>query len=161
MDSVIEAEIAHTFFFADLAGFTALTEAMGDTDATDLAHDFYRAVAELAAVHDAQVVKLLGDAVMVRAEDAARAIELALAIVHDVGGRHFFPTVRIGIHSGAAIERDGDWFEATVNLAARVAAQAAGGEVLLTEATRHAAGTLLGSRVANGVVASCATSPNR
>lgn len=53
MDSVIEPEIAHTFFFADLAGFTALTEAMGDTDPTDLAHDFCRAVAELAVGHGA------------------------------------------------------------------------------------------------------------
>lgn len=137
---MIEPEITHTFFFADLAGFTALTEAMGDSDATDLAHHFYRAVAELAVGHDAQVVKLIGDAVMVRADDAARAIELALAVVHDVGGRHFFPTVRVGMHSGSAIERDGDWFGATVNLAARVSAQAAGGEVLLTEATRQAAG---------------------
>lgn len=37
---MIDPEITHTIFFADLAGFTALTEAMGETDATDLAHDF-------------------------------------------------------------------------------------------------------------------------
>ena len=46
------------------------------------------------------------------------------------------------MHSGAAIKRNGDWFGATVNLAARVAGAAGGGEVFLTEATRTAAGSL-------------------
>ncbi len=41
----------HTFFFADLAGYTALTEAMGDSDAADLAHQFYSATSELVAEH--------------------------------------------------------------------------------------------------------------
>ena len=48
------------------------------------------------------------------------------------------------MHSGPAVPRAGDWFGATVNLAARVAAAASGSEVLLTEATRQAAGPLAG-----------------
>jgi YHS domain-containing protein len=48
------------------------------------------------------------------------------------------------MHTGPAVERRGDWFGATVNLAARVAGAASGREVLLTEATRHAAGALTG-----------------
>ena len=134
----------HSFFFADLAGFTALTEAMGDSDAVDLAHDFYAAIEELVAGHAAETVKAIGDAVMVRADDAQDAIRLALSAVHDVGGRHFFPAVRAGIHTGPAVERGGDWFGATVNLAARVSGEASGGEVLLTAATHDAAGSLEG-----------------
>src|SRR5438132_13661274 len=67
-----------------------------------------------------------------------------LRIVEDVGSRHYFPVVRVGMHTGAAVERAGDWFGAAVNLAARVSAAAGGSEVLLTAATRHAAGTLPG-----------------
>ena len=139
-----ESPREHSFFFADLAGFTALTEAMGDSDAVDLAHDFYAAIEELVADHAAETVKAIGDAVMVRADDAKDAIELALGAVHDVGGRHFFPAVRAGIHTGPAVERGGDWFGATVNLAARVSGEASGGEVLLTAATYDAAANIDG-----------------
>ena len=133
---------AHTFFFADLAGYTALTEAMGDSDAADLAHQFYLATSELVAEHGAEQIKMIGDAVLVRADDAASAVRLALGLVHDVGGQHLFPTVRVGMDTGSAVARAGDWFGSTVNIAARVSGEAAGGEVLLTDATRKAAGTV-------------------
>jgi adenylate cyclase len=79
---------------------------------------------------------------MIRGTDPGEAIRLAVRIVREVGGRHFFPTVRVGLHTGPAIERAGDWFGATVNLAARVSGTAAGGEALLTDGTRRAAGDL-------------------
>jgi adenylate cyclase len=132
----------HTFLFADLAGFTALTEAMGDEDAADLAADFSGTVGEFVDDHQAESIKEIGDALMIRGSDAAEAIRLGLRIVHDVGGRHFFPTVRVGMHTGPAVERGGDWFGATVNVAARVSGVAGGGEVLLTADTREAAGEI-------------------
>jgi adenylate cyclase len=132
----------HTFLFADLAGFTALTDAMGDEDAANLAESFSDAVRELLPDHRAEAVKAIGDALMIRAEEASEAIRLGLRIVHEVGGQHFFPMVRVGMHTGPAVERNGDWFGATVNVAARVSGIAAGGEVLVTEATRQAAGDL-------------------
>jgi class 3 adenylate cyclase len=128
----------HTFLFADLAGFTALTEAMGDQDAAELAGEFCDAVRELLPEHRAEEVKTIGDALMIRGEQAGEAIRLGLRAVHEVGGKHFFPTVRVGMHTGPAVERDGDWFGATVNVAARVSGIAGGGEVLVTEATRVA-----------------------
>jgi adenylate cyclase len=132
----------HTFLFADIAGFTALTEAMGDQDAADLAAEFSAAVAGFLAEYRAERIKEIGDALMIRGEDAADAIRLGLRIVHDVGGQHFFPTVRVGMHTGPAVEREGDWFGATVNIAARVSGVAGGGEVLLSGDTREAAGEL-------------------
>jgi adenylate cyclase len=81
---------------------------------------------------------------MLRAGDAAAAIQLGLRIVHDVGAQHGFPLVRVGMHTGPAVERERDWFGATVNLAARVSAAAAGGEALLTATTRAAAGQVDG-----------------
>jgi adenylate cyclase len=135
---------SYTFLFADLAGFTALTEAMGDADAADLAGQFLDAVRDLLPEHRAHPVKAIGDALMIRAEEASEAIRLGLRIVNEVGGHPFFPTVRVGMHTGPAVERDGDWFGATVNVAARVSGIAGGGEVILTEETRQAAGDLAG-----------------
>jgi class 3 adenylate cyclase len=134
--------VVQTFLFADLSGFTALTEAHGDEQAVELVSGFCVAVRRLLATHQAQEVKTIGDALMLRTGDAAAAIRLWLCIVHDVGARHGFPLVRVGMHTGPAVEREGDWFGATVNLAARVSAAAAGGEALLTAATRDAAGQL-------------------
>lgn len=129
-----------TFLFADLAGFTALTEAMGDADAADLAADFCAAVQELLPDYGAEQVKAIGDAVMIRADEASQAVRLGLRIVNHIGGQHYFPIVRAGMSTGPAVERDGDWFGTTVNVAARVSGVAGGGEVLLTETTREAAG---------------------
>jgi class 3 adenylate cyclase len=137
------AERAHTFLFADLAGFTALTEAHGDEEAADLAADFFACVRELLPEYGEEV-KTIGDAVMVRCEQVDAAVELGLRIVEEIGERSRFPIVRVGMHTGAATERGGDWFGATVNVAARVSGIAAGGEVLVTDATRVAAGELEG-----------------
>jgi class 3 adenylate cyclase/YHS domain-containing protein len=135
-------EEQHTFLFADLAGFTALTEAHGDWQAADVATEFSMAVRRLLSSHVAEEVKTIGDAVMIRGADPAAAIRLGLGIVADVGRQHGFPTVRVGMNTGQAVERDGDWFGSTVNIAARVSGVASGGEVLVTETTKAAAGEL-------------------
>jgi adenylate cyclase len=135
---------AQTFLFADLSGFTALTEAHGDEQAADLVGGFCVAVRQLLAEHQTEEVKTIGDALMLRAGDPAAAIRLGLRVVHEVGAQHSFPLVRVGMHTGPAVERAGDWFGATVNLAARVSAAASGGEVLLTATTRDAAGEVTG-----------------
>lgn len=134
----------HTFLFADLCGFTALTEAHGDVEAADLAGDFFADARALLGEHGAEEVKTLGDAMMIRCDTAPAAIGLALRMIQEVGARHGFPSVRVGLHTGPAVERDGDWFGAAVNLAARVAGAAAGGEVLLTAASAAAAGAPAG-----------------
>ena len=133
-----------TFIFADLAGFTALTEAHGDQQAADMAADFRGIVDQLLPEYGAQEVKTIGDAIMLRCDEARAAVELGLRVVDEVDARPQFPIVRVGMHTGPAIERDGDWFGAAVNLAARVSGAAGGDEVLLTEVTREAAGQLDG-----------------
>jgi adenylate cyclase len=133
-----------TFVFADIAGYTALTEAHGDADAAELAARFCRAISELAATSGGEVIKTIGDAVMVRHPDPADAVGLGLMAAHDAIAGHGFPAVRVGMHHGPAIERGGDWFGATVNLAARVAGLAAGGEVLVTGAVHEHARELDG-----------------
>lgn len=136
-----------TFLFADLAGFTAMTEAMGDERAADLAADFCERLESEAPDFGAEPIKRIGDAVMLRCERAEDGIRFGLHIAHEVGESHYFPTVRVGMHTGNAIERGGDWFGSTVNLAARVSGEASGTEVLLTEATREAAGEVSGAEI--------------
>ena len=138
----MDEQSAHTFLFADLAGFTALTEAHGDEQAADLAAEFFACVRELLPQYGAEEIKTLGDAMMLRSERPGAAVELGLRIVGEVGKRQHFPVVRIGMHSGPATARGGDWFGATVNLAARVSGIAGGGEVLVTGATRNGAAGL-------------------
>jgi class 3 adenylate cyclase len=135
---------AATFLFADIAGFTALTEAHGDEQAAALAADFTGAVrAELPGVDGAHV-KSIGDALMLRIPEPDAAILLGLRIVGEIMRDHGSPAVRVGMHHGPALERDGDYFGATVNLAARVSAAAVGGEVLLTAETAALAPSLDG-----------------
>jgi adenylate cyclase len=128
-----------TFLFADIAGFTALTEAHGDADAADLAAGFCREMSEIARATGGELIKTIGDAVMLRHRDPSEAVLLGLIAAHDVIAGHGFPAVRVGMHHGPALEREGDWFGSTVNLAARVAGLAAGGEVLVTDAVREGA----------------------
>ena len=124
-----------TFLFADLAGFTALTEAHGDDEAIGIALDFTTRVRALLSEFGAEEVKTIGDEVMIRVADPADAVRLGLRIVDELAF-HESPPVRVGIHSGPAVSQDGDWFGGTVNVASRVSAAAKPGEVLLTAATR-------------------------
>jgi class 3 adenylate cyclase len=140
----VSAAETHTFLFADLAGFTALTEAHGDEPAAELAAEFFDCVRGLLPDHRAEEVKTIGDAVMLRCDDAESAVELGLRIVEEVASRSEFPVVRLGMHTGPGVELQGDWFGGAVNVAARVSGAAGGGEVLLTEATREASGDLEG-----------------
>lgn len=125
--------MAHTFLFADLVGFTALTDAEGDERAAEVALALIRLVRELAPDSD---IKGLGDGVMVRCGDPAEAVRLALCIVAADG----LPPVRVGVHTGTAVSRDGDWYGQGVNVAARLCSVAAGGEVIVSETARAGAG---------------------
>jgi adenylate cyclase len=132
----------HTFLFTDLVGYTALTDAEGDDRAAEVALDLHRRVRELLPAHGAEEVKALGDGIMLRCAAPEAAIRLGLRIIAELETDSSFPPVRVGIHSGPAVGRDGDWYGRTVNVAARLCSVAPGGEVLVSEVTRGAAGRL-------------------
>jgi adenylate cyclase len=133
-----------TFLFADIAGFTALTEAHGDEQAVALVDEFAEAVQRELPPVRGEYVKSVGDALMLRVPDPADAIRLGLTISHDLLRGHEAPAVRVGLNYGSAVERDGDYFGSTVNVAARVSALAGGGEVLVTGHTAALAPNLEG-----------------
>ena len=116
--------------FCDLAGYTRYTEEEGELEALSFVERFVEAVSDTLP-EDARVVKTIGDEVMIVGQDVQALTDWA------VGFQQLFrerPEPRIGIHYGATLYRDGDYFGREVNLASRVVARARGGEVLATDA---------------------------
>lgn len=131
-----------TIFFSDIENSTATNERIGDRDWVSLLakHDgIVRAQVDRQRGH---IVKSQGDGFMIVFRDADSAVAAAIAIQQIIGagrGRRFTRNpirVRIGIHTGTVIAKDGDYFGRNVAMAARVAAQADGGEILVSEDTR-------------------------
>jgi adenylate cyclase len=91
---------SQTFLFADLAGYTALTEVMGDEEAARVIEGYCRSVRQHLAEYDAREVKSIGDALLIRVPEAQAAVRLGLRIALDVGAQHGFPAVRVGMHYG-------------------------------------------------------------
>jgi adenylate cyclase len=79
----------------------------------------------------------LGDGVMFRFDRPGDAVAAALAMVAGAPAAGL-PAAHAGVHAGPLIERDGDFYGHTVNLAARIAGRAVSGEVLVSEAVRNA-----------------------
>ncbi len=130
---------AATFVFADLAGYTALTAAHGDEHAADTAAAFVSEARQLLVDYEAEAIKSIGDALLMRAQDAEQAVHLAARIMEDLGSRDRSLGIRIGMHTGTAVQRGDDWFGAGVNIAARIADLAESGEILMSEETQQAA----------------------
>jgi adenylate cyclase len=132
----------HTFLFADLVGFTKLTEDQGDERAAETCIALQQRVRPLLLTYNARQIKAWGDGLMILARRPSEAIELALRLVGEVAADPVLPPVRVGVHSGTAVERNGDWYGRSVNIAARLCAASGGGQVLVSEATLAAAGQM-------------------
>jgi adenylate cyclase len=125
--------------FADLAGYTRLTEEEGELEAVDAVERFVEAV-ETTLPDDARVIKTIGDEVMIVGSDPAALTDWAVGFQQLYASR---PLPRIGIHYGDALYRDGDYYGRDVNIASRVAGRSAGGEVLVTRPVVEREGTHL------------------
>ena len=137
--------------FVDLSGFTERTARAGDELAAQDATSLQGLAQTAAAAHGGRVVKLLGDGVMLRfnnARDAALAVRELMAAI----SAHGLPPAHSGIASGRFVVRDGDVYGHTVNLAARIAAYSGAGELLMSAAAAESlAGTGLISEDAGKV----------
>src|ERR1700742_1532353 len=129
--------------FSDIEESTALNERIGDRAWVKLigAHD--KLVSDLVQKRSGHVVKSQGDGFMVafaRAEQAVRCgLDLQQALHRDAKRkRHEEIRVRIGVHMGRSVRRGDDLFGRNVAMAARVAAAATGGEILVSEPVRDA-----------------------
>lgn len=143
IDAVAAPDGTVTIMFSDIEDSTRLNEQLGDKGWVRLlaAHD--RVVREQTRKHRGHVVKSQGDGFMLVFGDPGDAVGAARKILRDVGraSRRLRRTpvrVRIGIHVGTAVARDGDYFGRNVAKAARVAAAAEGGQVLVSDEVRAA-----------------------
>jgi class 3 adenylate cyclase/YHS domain-containing protein len=139
-DVGIPGQMRMAVAFVDLAGFTSLADAMGDRLAADILERFSAIVRETAVQRDGQVVKQIGDAFMLVFPTARPAVDCVLEIERRTAREPRFPAIRSGIHYGEVLYREGDYIGTTVNIAARLAAEAERHQLLLTEIAHHNAG---------------------
>jgi adenylate cyclase len=128
----------YTFLIADLAGYTALTEAHGGAEAARTIGR-YLELTSMALAPGARVAERVGDQVLIVSHDPCSAVTTALRLKDAVDREPLFLGVRIGIDSGVAVEQDGKYFGSALNIAARVAAHARDGQVLCTAHVASAA----------------------
>ena len=118
--------------FLDLVGYTRLTEEQGDQAAAELAGRLAVLVGRASREHGGVPVKWLGDGVMVYFRDPAGAVLAALGMVEQLPEAGL-PPAHVGVAAGPVVVQGGDYFGRTVNLAARIAAYARAGRVLVSE----------------------------
>ncbi|OBJ87226.1 adenylate/guanylate cyclase domain-containing protein [Mycobacterium asiaticum] len=117
--------------FVDLSGFTALTEVHGDHLAAETAETFAQLVRDVLSPED-RLVKTIGDAVLLTSPTRLSAVQLVQRIVTVAEGVTWLPMLRAGVSYGPVAFTSTDVYGATVNVAARVAATAEPGQLLLT-----------------------------
>jgi adenylate cyclase len=145
-----------TVCFADLTGFTMLGEAMAPEDLERVANRLAE-IAHDVATSPVRFVKSIGDAVMLVCFEPVPLVDAVLDLA-DLAAANALPPLRIGIASGCAVSRAGDWFGSPVNVASRITAVAGPGAAFASESTRDAVGnnggfewTPIGPRELKGV----------
>ena len=123
--------IEATFCFVDIAGYTALTDSHGEVAAANLIDDFSELI-RISVGPLGQIQELIGDCAFLVFPDPFAARDALSALYKVIANRASFPIIRAGLHHGPALLRGNRYFGSTVNLAARVAAQAKGGQILGT-----------------------------
>jgi adenylate cyclase len=140
----VPGEVDVAILFADLSGFTPLTEAMGDAAAAGVMERFSDLVRTAARQHHGKVVKQIGDEFMLAFTDPASAVACGVDIDAAASAEAQFPALRLGAHAGTVLYREGDYLGATVNVAARVVAEADRQQFLVTVSVREATDGLAG-----------------
>ncbi|HVT20412.1 MAG TPA: adenylate/guanylate cyclase domain-containing protein [Mycobacteriales bacterium] len=117
--------------FADLSGFTGMTENLTMAELSSLLTVFEEVADSIVRAEDGRVVKYIGDAVMYVAHDAAAAVRIAQSLLASAEMRGM--QARAGVTVGVVLALEGDYFGPVVNLAARLVSMAGPGEVLVTD----------------------------
>lgn len=116
--------------FADLSGFTSLSQRMSLPALSELLSTFASTASDVVHEHGGRVVKLIGDAIMWVNADPRRLAEVATHLVHHPLAAKAGISVRAGLAYGEILAMDGDYFGPAVNLAARLVSVAEPGRVL-------------------------------
>ncbi|MCH8814974.1 MAG: protein kinase [Chloroflexi bacterium] len=130
-----------TILFSDIEGSTAKTEELGDQRWMEVLREHNAIVREQLAAHDGFEVKSEGDGFMLAFQSARKALQCAIGMQRAFDTRNDSASepilVRMGLHTGEVIKEGNDFFGKHVNLAARIAGQASGGEILVSSLLRE------------------------
>lgn len=129
--------------FADISGSTRLYETLGDAVARELVAECLGVMSEQTTRFSGTVIKTIGDEIMCTFGSAEQAVEAAMGmqegVTEDLPERNPHTpaslTIRVGLHFGPAILEGGDVFGDAVNVAARMAGLAKGGQIITTKDT--------------------------
>ncbi len=124
--------------FADLVGFTALAQQVSDEELAEVVDQFERLAYDVVVAGGGRVVKMIGDEVMFLVEDPVAAAEIALGLADASRDAAGLSDVRVGLALGPVLEREGDAYGPTVNLASRATAIAYPGTVVVSPELRAA-----------------------
>jgi adenylate cyclase len=127
-----------TILFSDIEESTALNERIGDRAWVRLLGSHDKLIRKHVKKHSGHVVKSQGDGFMIAFAQPEQAVRCSIDVQHSLRLRPNGIRVRIGIHTGKSVRRGDDLFGRNVAMAARVAAQADGGEILVSEVVRDA-----------------------
>jgi class 3 adenylate cyclase/pimeloyl-ACP methyl ester carboxylesterase len=142
-DARAEAGAFRTILFTDIVGSTALTQRLGDVKSREILREHERMVREALSAHGGSEVKTMGDGFMASFSSATKALECAIAMQKAFAERNETSPesikVRMGLNAGEPIAEEADLFGTAVNRAARIAAMAEGGEILVANVVRELA----------------------
>ena len=141
LDAVaVDGQRAISVGFADLVGFTALSQQLDQRELAAVVDRFESTAYDLVASHGGRVVKMIGDEVMFEVANPVAAVELALDLADAYHGDESISEVRVGVAYGPALSREGDLYGPTVNLASRMVSIAYPGSVVVSAEVRQACG---------------------
>lgn len=118
--------------FADLEGFTALSQQVPEDELALLVSRFESIAYDIVSANSGRVVKMIGDEVMFSADDVVAGAEIALALAETYAADEALADVRVGLAAGQALELEGDLYGPAVNLASRIVSLAYPGTVLVS-----------------------------
>jgi len=133
-----------TLMFTDIVDSTVLVEAAGDRAWAETVSQHESTIRRIAELHGGTVVKMLGDGSMLAFDSARAAVRAAVEIQRAFVGEAF--AVRIGIHTGEVVRTVDDVLGLTVNKAARIAASADGGDIMVSSTVKDLVGSTQGVR---------------
>jgi adenylate cyclase len=123
--------------FADLVGFTAMAQQVSDEELAGVVEQFERLAYDVVVAAGGRVVKMIGDEVLFVVDDPVVAAEIALGIADASRDAAELSDVRVGLAVGPVLEREGDIFGTTVNLASRATGIAYPGTVVVSPELRE------------------------
>jgi adenylate cyclase len=136
--TIVEAGQGHmgVVGFADLVGFTALSQQVGDDELAAIVDQFEQLAFDVVTAQGGRVVKMIGDEVMFTVDAANAAAQIGLALAEGTRGADELSDLRVGLAAGRLLEREGDLYGPVVNLASRITSIAFPGTIVVSESVR-------------------------